>query len=1724
MSNLGENSISSTSTTFNSPQLSTEGSPSPSSEENSVPTLSQPNVVVENNVSTEFTSSKLKSMVWDHFKKEKINNEWKAICNHCQNKFNGESKNGTSHFRDHLKRCKKRVQVDIQQQVLVANQKKSDGKLAIGAFSFNQDVARKELSKMIIMHEYPLSIVDHSQFKKYCSSLQPMFEMPSRKTIKRDILDLYEKEKGNMLSKLETNEGRIAITIDMWTSDHQNKGYMAVTAHYIDNSWSLQKRVIRFEYVPSPHTADVITASLMKCFLDWNIDRKLTSITVDNCSVNDSVIKLLVDRMGDRLSVIGDGIERIRNSVLFWSATPKRWERFEEAARQLRISTTKKLCSDLHRDPLYKYLPTNDDWAFASVICDKLKLFYEITEGFSVLDPRYKTTLLEYYFENIYGVNAEHEVERIMQLCRDLVIEYEERIMSSKNEPHTFNSASLDSVPVDLGNPGIVGMPRVEGFIGPSGQLIGPSGQIHRSFGTNFICHSVGLIRTVVTAIVHNLNLLEYLEFSMFGHDSSRSQAGDDQPAESSNSPALARQVLMRFQPPVTSTPKMNVAKELKGLGAPEFKGEADEGPVATDLWLNDVKIMLEGLHCSDVEKLDGIVSLLRGQAKIRWTNVTLRMTSDQVTWSLFLEEFRHKELHHPKELELHPALHYQREAEILVFDIKQDLNRWHPLIEDRIRKELDELNLWGLVMGEHNRVKRGQLQCPRGDGVEEEVELNMNPQLNRKFALLLGCIISKPNEDRDDPEIITGTFLLLDKHVMVLIDPGSTYSYISSKLVRELNIPLEATINKVIVINPLGHSARVNLVCRGCPLRIQENEFPVNLMELPFDEFEVILGMDWLFRYYGNVDCRLKRVTLKSPEGVEVAVFSEGCNPLANVISAITTKKLLLQGCQGFIANVLDIRTKEKRIEEISIVTEFPMYFLLNYQGCLQAERQLNKVTIKNKYPLPRIEDLFDQLKGASVFSKIDLRSGYHQLKIQDKDIPKTAFRTRYGHYEFIVMPFRVTNAPAAFMDLMNRIFQPYLDQFVVVFIDDILVYSKSKEEHSSHLKRVLQILREKKLYAKLSKCEFWLKEVTFLGHVISAEGIRVDPQKIKAIFEWEIPKNVTEVRSFLGDASHNGLGCVLMQEGKVVAYASRQLKSHEKNYPTHDLEMAAVVFALKIWRHYLYGERCYLYTDHKSLKYLMTPKELNLRQRRWVEFLKDYDVVIDFHPGKANVVADALSRKTFAALRAMDARLSLSEDCAICSELTLKPSWLDRIKELQARDENCSKKLQQTRNRECADYEMKADGNLYYHGRLVIPDDDELKNDVLTEAHCSPLTMHPGGNKMYMDLKSRYWWPGMKKDITEFVSKCLTCQQVKAEHQVPSGLLQPMTIPQWKWENITMDFVAGLPLTPNKRDSIWVIVDRLTKSAHFIPVRTDFSMDKYAELYIREIIRLHGIPVSIISDRDPRFTSRFWKSLHGALGTRLNFSTAFHPQTDGQSERMIQILEDMLRACVIEFKGSWEKYLPLAEFAYNNSYQSSIKMATYEALYGRKCRTPLNWYELKDKEVLGPELIQEVEENVQIIQSNLKAAADRQKSYADLKRKGIEFQVGDKVFLKVSPWKKMLRFGRKGKLSPRFIGPYEIVKRVGPVAYQLALPPEMEKIHDVFHVSMLRRYRSDLSHIVKPEEIKVRPDLTYEEEPVHILAYEVKQLRNKIIPLVKVLWRNHKVEEATWEREEDM
>ncbi|GKC02376.1 putative reverse transcriptase domain-containing protein [Tanacetum coccineum] len=612
----------------------------------------------------------------------------------------------------------------------------------------------------------------------------------------------------------------------------------------------------------------------------------------------------------------------------------------------------------------------------------------------------------------------------------------------------------------------------------------------------------------------------------------------------------------------------------------------------------------------------------------------------------------------------------------------------------------------------------------------------------------------------------------------------------------------------------------------------------------------------------------------------------------------------------------------------------------------------ELNKLTVKNRYSLPRIDDLFDQLQGSSVYSKIDLRLGYHQIRVREEDIPKTAFRTRYGHYEFQVMPFGLTNAPAVFMDLMNRVCKPYLDKFVIVFIDDILIYSKNKKEHEEHLKLILELLKKEELLAKFSKCEFWIPKVQFLGHVIDSQGIHLDPAKIESIKDWASPKSPTEIHQFLGlagapilalpegsedfivysDASIKGLGAVLMQREKVIAYASRQLKIHEKNYTTHDLQLGT-----------------------KAQK----PKNL-----------KNKDVG------------------------------------GMLIENSKDPEKL-RMEKLEPR----------------------ADGTLCLNDRSWLPYYGDLSTVIMHESYKSKYSIHPGSDKMYQDMKKLYWWPNMKAVITTYVSKCLTCAKVKAEHQRPSGLLVQPEIPQWKWDNITMDFITMLPKSSQGYDTIWVIV----------------PMEKLARMYLKE---------------------KF-------LGTSLDMSNVYHPQTDGQSEKTIQTLEDMLCACVIDFGKGWVNHLPLVEFSYNNSYHASIKAAPFESLYGRQCRSPICSAEIKQK---------------------IQAAHDRQKSYANLKRKPMEFQVGNRVMLKVSPWKGVVRFRKRGKLNPRYVGPFKVLEKVGSVSYKLELPQELSRVHNTFHVSNLNKCYADEPLAVQLDGLHIDDKLHFVEEPVEIMDHEVK------------------------------
>ncbi|KAJ0435523.1 putative nucleotidyltransferase, Ribonuclease H [Helianthus annuus] len=410
------------------------------------------------------------------------------------------------------------------------------------------------------------------------------------------------------------------------------------------------------------------------------------------------------------------------------------------------------------------------------------------------------------------------------------------------------------------------------------------------------------------------------------------------------------------------------------------------------------------------------------------------------------------------------------------------------------------------------------------------------------------------------------------------------------------------------------------------------------------------------------------------------------------------------------------------------------------------------------------------------------------------------------------------------------------------------------------------------------------------------------------------------------------------------------------------------------------------------------------------------------------------------------------------------------------------------------------------------------------MDEAHKSRYSVHPGADKMYHDLKTTYWWPGMKAHIAAYVGKCLTCARVKIEYQKPAGLLQQPEIPKWKWEQISMDFVTGLPRSQRGNDTIWVIVDRLTKSAHFLAIRETDKFSTLAEIYLKEVVSRHGVPTSIISDRDARFTSELWQAMHKSFGSRLDMSTAYHPQTDGQSERTIQTLEDMLRACVIDFGKNWEKHLPLVEFSYNNSYHTSIQAAPFEALYGRKCRSPLCWAEVGDSQLTGPELVVDTTEKISQIRQRMAAARDRQKSYADKRKRPLEFQVGDRVLLKVSPWKGVVRFGKRGKLNPRYVGPFEITEKVGKVAYRLNLPAELSAVHNVFHVSNLKKCLSDETLVIPFKELTIDEQLHFTEEPIEITDREIKTLKRSQIPLVRVRWNSRRGPEFTWEREDQM
>jgi transposase InsO family protein len=924
------------------------------------------------------------------------------------------------------------------------------------------------------------------------------------------------------------------------------------------------------------------------------------------------------------------------------------------------------------------------------------------------------------------------------------------------------------------------------------------------------------------------------------------------------------------------------------------------------------------------------------------------------------------------------------------------------------------------------------------------------------------------------------------------------------------------------------------------------------------------------------------------------------------------------------------------------------PVLFVQKKDGSLRMcidYRQLNKVTVRDRYPLPRIDELLDQLAHCTVFSSLDLESGYHQIRIAPEDVDKTAFTTPFGHYQFRVLCFGLTNAPATFQRVMNRIFGPYLGKFVLVYLDDILVMSRTPEEHARHLRLVLGLLRQHQLYAKLSKCEFGKARVKFLGHVVGGGTVSVDPTKVAALRDWPLPRNMTELRGFLGlanyfrrfvrdysriaapltaltseraafdfthwgaaevaafnrikhllthapvlalpdlaqpftimsDASNLGCGAVLLQNGRPVAYTSRKFTPAECNYTTGEQELLGLIHALKEWRCYVEGTPVTLITDHHPLTHLKTQPDLSRRQVRWMEFLSRFHFDIVYQRGVDNSVADPLSRHpSFAAAVVTRAQRARAGDSPPSGGDAVLPAPQARVApqvpraqgdhppsasqvqraapqvpraqgdhppsasqvqraELQgpwprgdqppsvsqvpqdALPGPRARSVQQARGAQAqvpvrqpepraearqpsrasaGDHPLAAPAHedalfdaiqlayaddpafkpgadmgvlAFEHGlwwmtdKVVVPKDAVLRQRAIREHHDVPWAGHRGVTKT-LELVSRlFWWPGMRADVERYVKTCDLCQRNKVSTQAKPGLLQPLPVPEHRWQSVTVDLTVGLPRTKSGKDGVLVFVDRLTKYAHFVPASTSMGAKDFARKFVKHVFANHGLPESIVSDRGSTWANQFWRHVCELLGIDHRFSSAYHPQTDGQTERMNAVLKDVLRHFVAAHESDWDRWLPLVQFAVNNSWQESVRNTPFFLNMGAHPVTPtLPRFPAHPRVPEAAEFAKQVLAVVERARQSMAAAQERMKKAADAHRRPAQYQPGDWVMLRSASFHLQAPGARK--LLPKWLGPFQVMRAVTPVTYKLALPKHggWDRVTDAVHVEKMKRYHA--------------------------------------------------------------
>ncbi|QRW08587.1 Retrotransposable element Tf2 protein [Ceratobasidium sp. AG-Ba] len=1033
---------------------------------------------------------------------------------------------------------------------------------------------------------------------------------------------------------------------------------------------------------------------------------------------------------------------------------------------------------------------------------------------------------------------------------------------------------------------------------------------------------------------------------------------------------------------------------------------------------------------------------------------------------------------------------------------------------------------------------------------------------------------------------------------ISTLVDSGSSKNFLDINFAKNNNIPLTPLVNPRTVIAIDGKELP-NKIKNKTTLEVEIEgwTFDVTFFVMDLGDTDMILGktpyrQSWEDlptipeEFMEFIDVFSEELFKKLPEhrSFDCNIDFEEGSDLPKPAKVYPLSPIESRTIKEFI----DQELADGKIQPSKSPIASPCFFVKKKDGSLRLVtdyRKINNITIPDQFPMPLQVELVDQVKNAKIYSKLDLRWGFNNIRIKEGDEWKTAFRTAYGIYEYLVMPFGLKNAPAVLQRMMNDIFRHLLGVTVVVYMDDILIFSEKEEDHAEHVKEVLKILRDNNLYAKLAKCEFFVKKVIFLGLVITPEGISMEEEKIKAIMEWGAPRKIKEVQAFLGfvnfyrrfiaefskiarplhdltkkdtrfewsqecqqafeeikkrvsqdpvlihpdpdkpfiletNASGIAIGAILSQRGEdgylhPVAYLSKSYNDAQRNYDTANKELLAIVESLKHWRIYLEGTilPVTVFTDHRNLERWKNAETFNRRHARWHMELASFNFEIHYRPGKMSNKPDALSRRHDHEDIPNPQQIMINAERFKGFKANIEIDIISMIRESISDDESLTTLIESTKKKEDLPpsirkqydkYEWKED-LLWYEGRIVIPENKEIRLAILEMHHDNPIAGHQGQARTLELISRRYYWPAMKQQVNRFVETCEICQRSKGHKQYAPQ--KPLPIPQKPWEDIAYDFIVKLPESQGM-DSILVVIDRFSRQAHFIPCLESTNAEGVADLFIKEVWKLHGLPKTTVSDRGPTFNSQFLKALYAKLGINPKFSTAFHPETDGITERTNQWLEGFLRSFCNYRQDDWVRWLPIAEFCHNNQVNSATGKTAFETIYGLHPR-----WDLVDLEVNAPNAADMADSMQEIWDEAIASMEFYRSKESDPKR---EYKVGDKVWL---VGQNITTRRPSKKLDNKKLGPFVISEKISSHVYRLELPKTM-RTHNVFHINLLAPFTEDKDfhrRQARPPPI-VTEEGEEEYEVDHVVAWE--QRKNGLY--YQIRWKGYDPIEDTMERAE--